>query len=210
MEIDKWSPTNASEKYTAWVSCFQTSQNGIWELPTRIKNGSLLSYPDKELGLPPTGIESMSCVGQPWAECVCWWSHSWCQCMCIKIERAVVKRVQYLYPWYAEGLLVIAHTQIAVAIPDETFPGVEVLFTWPKWVLTEHGASNNKMDMIIELITRIHHNDLARSKWCIDRCTLEVWVDVSSLVTRVLLINCGPNQFGNLCINKIQQVSSII
>lgn len=42
-------------------------------------------------------------------------------------------------------------------------------------------------DMIAELTVRIHNNDPACKKWCIDRHMLEESVNVSSLATRVSL-----------------------
>lgn len=39
--------------------------------------------------------------------------------------------------------------------------------------------------MIAEIIARVHYNDTTCSMWCTEGGTLEVWVDASSLVTRI-------------------------
>ena len=45
--------------------------------------------------------------------------------------------------------------------------------------------------MIKEVLTRVHKEDQARGRWCIDGQALSVWVDASSLATGVLLVYDG-------------------
>ena len=45
--------------------------------------------------------------------------------------------------------------------------------------------------MIKEVITRVHKEDPARGRWCVDGQALSVWVDASSLATGVLLAYDG-------------------
>ena len=45
--------------------------------------------------------------------------------------------------------------------------------------------------MIKEVLTRVHKEDLAQGRWCLDGQSLSVWVDASSLTTGVLLVYDG-------------------
>ena len=45
--------------------------------------------------------------------------------------------------------------------------------------------------MIKEVFTRVHQEDPARGRWCVDGQTLSVWVDASSLASGVSLVYDG-------------------
>ena len=44
---------------------------------------------------------------------------------------------------------------------------------------------------IKEVITRVHEDDPAQGRWCVNRQALSVWVDLSSLATGVSLVYDG-------------------
>ena len=45
--------------------------------------------------------------------------------------------------------------------------------------------------ILINVHTRVHQQDYVQGKWCVDGPELNVWVDASSLPTRVLLKQDG-------------------
>lgn len=63
---------------------------------------------------------------------------------------------------------------------------------------------DNKVDdaplntIIKEVLTRVHREDLARGKWCVDGQDFGVWVDTSSLATGVSL-ECGGSVLEVAC-----------
>ena len=72
---------------------------------------------------------------------------------------------------------------------------LRVAVAFIKWRASDVTAGwDDKIDnaplntMIKEVLTRVHKEDPARGRWCVDGQALSVWVDTSSLTTSVSLV----------------------